>query len=560
MKNLRFAILALLAAVPAVAQTPAITTVVEAAGQTPPGFPNDGLPPGGIIRITGTNLGPQTSVDSYPAFPLETAIGGVSVRVRSGQTDYAALMMSAQATSVFAVVPSEVPLGNATITVTVSGRASAPYSARIADVAGIFTLNARAAGPALILNSRFEPVTLLNPARPGEMAMVILNASTPAAPAGSAALADDLLAGRVAAARREPTAPSFGELYIRDQVAPVLLLGRLFAGLAFAVFQVPTRLPEACWASLYFRNAGGIRSNVATMSIGDPSRGVCVDPIGPSMRDLFAKSRPGLFPFSLLDDEFDLLDFKRDYGGSVQVGTDELLYNINFYVRGRIRYPVYKDIFQTSHGCYIDYFFRPRPTDYPDTEFLNLGAVRLSRGGSSELIDRNSSFGTYTISGPAGPWLPTGAIRVDANTYPGVPGGLHADFTFPYAIPSVPIQMAITGNTVNASEDLRIRLMNLPNRPDHHVMVTLNVPLAHLNAGVNIICRYEPAAEVLIPKEFLGMVPDGGTNQASLTTVYQSNRPYPPGGVLPGRIGIADVSDRLYRRLANLAFRNAALR
>lgn len=239
MKNLRFTIFAMLAAVPAVAQTPAIATVVEAAAQTPPGFPNDGLPPGGIIRITGSNLGPATAVSTYPAFPLDTVLGGVSVRVRSGQTDYAALMMSAQATTVFAVVPSEVPLGNATIAVTVSGRTSAPYNARIADVTGIFTLNAHAAGPALVLNSRFEPNTLLNPLRPGEIAMVILNASTPAAPAVSAALADELMSRRIHAARLEPAAASFGDLYIKDTPAPVLLHGRLFTGLAFAVFQSP---------------------------------------------------------------------------------------------------------------------------------------------------------------------------------------------------------------------------------------------------------------------------------------------------------------------------------
>lgn len=276
------------------------------------------------------------------------------------------------------------------------------------------------------------------------------------------------------------------------------------------------------------------------------------------MRDLFAKARPGLFPFSL-EGEFDLVDFKRDYGGSVQVGTDELLYNINFYVRGRIRFPVHKDIFQTSHGCYIDYFFRPRPTDFPDTEFLNLGLLRLTRGSTTELISRGSS-GTYPISGTTTPWSGSGPIKVDADTYPGATGGLHGEFSFPYALPAVPIQMSITGNTVNANEDLRIRLQNLPNRPEHHVMVTLNVPLLHLGAGVNIICRYDPAAEVTIPKEFLSLIPDGATNQATVTAIYQSNRPYAPIGALPDRIGIADVSDRFYRSLGNLTFRNTAPR
>ncbi|MBL8293637.1 MAG: hypothetical protein JNN08_17450 [Bryobacterales bacterium] len=543
------------------AQTPVVTAVVEAASQIPPRFPGYGIPPGGVMRIAGSNLGPATTVSGFPSFPLGTELAGTSVKVRSGQMELDALVMSVQAAGVLAILPSATPLGSATLTVTHQGRTSAGVAIRVADVAGIYTLNGRFAGPALVLNSRFEPVTLINPARPGETVMLLVNARVPE-PAGAVAAAEDLeqvqhlMAGAEPEASVDPRRPaSFGQLFLQDQVVPSLMSGRLFPGIAYELFRIPANQRNSCWTSLYFRDQNTMKSNIATISVADSSLNICDDPIGPSMRDLFRKATPGDVPFTVKG-TFNRIDFKRDFGGS---GGGQAFITKAFYEEGPIDFQYFKDAWEISFGCYADLYSGQRPPVFPDARYVDLGPdVQLLRGGITERLRRASaSLNVYQFTAASNPLSPFGPIDVLASGSPLVPG-FRSVFQFPFAIPTTPIGASlVAGRTIDALNDLQIRLTNLPNRPDHHVEVGLSITLANLSSSARILCRMPPAELLTIPSWLLGMIPDGGANPMSLTVIYAPNRPYTSSG-LPDRIGYADVGDRIYSVLTGNMFRNSA--
>lgn len=545
------------------AQTPVVTAVVEAASQTPPRFPGYGIPPGGVMRISGSNLGPATAVAGFPAFPLSTELAGTSVKVRSGQTELDALVMSVQAAGVLAILPSATPLGNATLTVTHLGRTSAGVTIRVADVAGIYTLNGRFAGPALVLNSRFEPVTLINPARPGETVMLLVNARVPE-PASPAAAAEDLeqvhrfMAGAqpeaAADARRRAT---FGQLYLQDQIVSSLMTGRLFPGVAYELFRIPANQRNSCWTSLYFRDQNTMKSNIATISVADSSLNICEDPIGPSMRDLFRKAAPGDIPFTV-EGSFNRIEFKRDFGGS---GGGQPFITKVFYEEGPINFQYFKDAWEISFGCYADLYSGQRPPKFPQAQYIDLGPdVQLMRGNLTERLRRlSAAMNIYQFTAASNPLSPFGPIDVLASGSPLVPG-FRSMFQFPFAVPTTPIGASlVAGRTIDALNDLQIRLTNLPNRPDHHVEVSLAISLANLSSSAYLRCRMPPAELLTIPSWLLGMVPDGGANPMNLTVIYAPNRPYTASG-LPDRIGYADVGDRLYSVLTGNMFRNPAAR
>jgi uncharacterized protein (TIGR03437 family) len=559
MKKLRWFIPMIVVA-SAWAQTPLVTGIVEAAGQTPPRFPGYGIPPGGVMRIVGSNLGPAAVVTNYPSFPLGKELGGASVKVRSGQTELDALVMSAQATGILAILPSETPLGNATVTVTYEGRSSAGTAIRVADVAGIYTLNRRFAGPALVLNSRFEPVTLINPARPGETVMLLINARVPES-AGATAASQEmaqierLMAGgelELTGDERRPA--TFGQLYLQDKMVPTLMTGRLFPGIAYELFQVPANQANSCWASIYFRDQNTMKSNVATISVADSSRSVCEDPIGPSIRDLFSKATPGDVPYTVKG-TFNRFDFKRDYGSSS--GSEAFITKV-FYEEGPIDFQYFKDAWEISFGCYADLWSGQRFSEFPMAQFVDLGAdVQLIRGGITERLRRVSSSNVYQFTASTNPLSPFGPIDVVAPGTPAGPG-FRSIFQFPFSIPTTPIGASLLGGrTINALDDLQIRLLNLPNRPDHHVELNLFMALANLSSSARIRCKLPPAQEVTIPKSLLGMIPDGGSNSMNLTVIYAPNKPYAATG-LPDRIGYASVYDRLYTVLTGNLFRNSA--
>src|SRR6266852_1030869 len=146
--------------------------VRNAASLAPNGTLNSGLAQGSVFVIRGSGLGPQTAVTAS-SFPLGADLAGASVKISAGSNSYDAWIISAADQQVTALMPSNTPPGDARVTLTYQGQASAVAHVRIVAVnVGLFTVNDAGSGVARAqnLNSSDDQQanTLLNPARPGQ--------------------------------------------------------------------------------------------------------------------------------------------------------------------------------------------------------------------------------------------------------------------------------------------------------------------------------------------------------------------------------------------------------
>ncbi|HEX4595511.1 MAG TPA: hypothetical protein VH157_14605 [Bryobacteraceae bacterium] len=150
------------------AQTPSVVAVVNAANSD-----RTAIAQGSFMSIYGQNLGSQAGPPS--ALPLPTTLGNTQVTIKSnsGAATYKAFLHFVSPGQINAILPSTVPVGSATIMVTVGTTNSAAVPFQVVQSSfGMFTLNSQSAGMAIAQN--FESATSLplnlytNPARQGQ--------------------------------------------------------------------------------------------------------------------------------------------------------------------------------------------------------------------------------------------------------------------------------------------------------------------------------------------------------------------------------------------------------
>jgi uncharacterized protein (TIGR03437 family) len=171
-----FSVWLLLVSLPSAAQQPTIAAngVVNGASYARPGFPNGGIAQGSIFTIFGDNLGPANyvQVDTFP-LPTSAGLAGTRVTVTVGSTTLDAIMLWTLKTQVAAVLPSNTPLGQASVRVIYNGQTSnaVPITV-VARSFGTFAVNQAGSGPGVIFNFNTEADQPLNagnrPARPGQ--------------------------------------------------------------------------------------------------------------------------------------------------------------------------------------------------------------------------------------------------------------------------------------------------------------------------------------------------------------------------------------------------------
>ena len=143
------------------------------------GAPNSAIARGSFIGISGTAIGPA-AFSNRPT--------GISVEIRSGDTVTPAIIAGAVHNLVNAVVPSNTPLGEATLTLTYNGRTTNSVPLNITDISpGIGTRPNSGYGPAfawnvppgtpIALNESILQVanTIMVSSRPGQT--MVLNAT-----------------------------------------------------------------------------------------------------------------------------------------------------------------------------------------------------------------------------------------------------------------------------------------------------------------------------------------------------------------------------------------------
>ena len=152
-----------------------VVTAASFRGRTHPG---GGIAQGSIFSIFGSNIGPSPGV-SAASFPLDTTLAGVSITITGLEAEgtVQAIPLFVSTGQINAIMPSNAPLGFASITVTVDGVESVLEVVQIVPTSiGIFTATGSGTGPGSVTNfvsNTEQPLnTVATPARPGQFVTI----------------------------------------------------------------------------------------------------------------------------------------------------------------------------------------------------------------------------------------------------------------------------------------------------------------------------------------------------------------------------------------------------
>ncbi|HTQ53333.1 MAG TPA: LamG-like jellyroll fold domain-containing protein [Bryobacteraceae bacterium] len=144
---------------------------VNAASYANPILPGSGIAQGSLFTIFGSNLGPSASPSL--SFPLSTTLGGAKVNVTQGGETIAAIPVFVSGSQVNAIMPSNAPLGDVTITVSYAGQVLAGGTAQVVPASfGIFAANSSGSGRGIITNTDYAVIGYNSPAHPGDTLIV----------------------------------------------------------------------------------------------------------------------------------------------------------------------------------------------------------------------------------------------------------------------------------------------------------------------------------------------------------------------------------------------------
>ena len=164
-------VLAFVFPVAALAQT--ITGITNNYSYTPAGFPNSGIAPGTIFAIFGSNMSsaPATvTLQSSAGLGIPKTLEGATLSVSVGGTTVTPAMYYATPGQIAAVLPSNTPVGAATITVSYNNETSNAFPFQVVPSAfGLDTYYGTGSGPITATNSTTGAIyTYTNSAKPGE--------------------------------------------------------------------------------------------------------------------------------------------------------------------------------------------------------------------------------------------------------------------------------------------------------------------------------------------------------------------------------------------------------
>jgi len=245
--------------------------IVNVASYMAPGLPAGSLPQGGMVAIFGRNLGPAAGAQAT-TFPLQTTLSGVSITVTQQSTTVNALPVYVGPGQVNAIIPSNAPLGRASVWVTVNGVTSNPSPVNVvASSFGSFAVNSGGFGPGIIQNYT--------------AAGAAINSTQATAQPGGVEVLWGTGLGPVAVDSVAPTPgnlPVKVEVFVGGQSAAILYSGRTSccSGIDQINFTVPAGAAAGCYVPVVVRVGGSVVSNTVTMAI-DPNGAPCSDAANP---------------------------------------------------------------------------------------------------------------------------------------------------------------------------------------------------------------------------------------------------------------------------------------
>jgi len=254
-------------------QNPSFSGVVNPAGNIPPGFPNSGLAQGGIFVAYGSNLGPASLVQAT-TLPLPTTAGlaGTSISITSGGTTVSAPLIYTSQGQVAAVLPSNTPTGNGTLSLTYNGLTGYTPISVVASNFGISTVNESGSGPAVVTFPNYSVVSNTNSAKPGDT-LILWGTGLGPLPSGSSDASG--------AAGPLGITPAI-QVFVGGMAAQVVYAGRTptAVGLDQINFVVPAGAPAGCNVSIVVQTTSPVStvSNGPTMSLASADGAACSDP------------------------------------------------------------------------------------------------------------------------------------------------------------------------------------------------------------------------------------------------------------------------------------------
>ena len=257
--------------------------ILNAASDAFPGSPNSSIAQGSIFSIYGSNLGPSSS--PAVAYPLQSALGGVSVAVTSYTgSSVNALPIFVAPGLVNAILPGTATVGVASLTVTYNGKTSQPASLTVvANSFGIFSVGSNGTGVGVITDTSYQLYSLNFAAGPGSTA-VLWGTGLGASPGDNGAGPPPQI--------NMPSLPL--SVYVGTQTATVSYQGRAaFTGEDQINFVIPAGV-TGCYVPVTVQ-VGIIVSNFVTMPIA-PAGQSCPDPTPPVPP--FGLGPPGTPPFT----------------------------------------------------------------------------------------------------------------------------------------------------------------------------------------------------------------------------------------------------------------------
>ena len=259
-----------LCSVPLLAQRPVISAIQNNYSYTLPSVPNYGIAPGSLFVIYGSNLStvtaPVLQSSAAPGVPL--TLNGASASVSINGMAVLVPLYYVSANQIAGILPSTVPAGNASITVTNNGQTSAPASIKVvASDFGILTANNLGNGQAAAYDASNKILSQTNSTSPGQTIVIW----------GSGVGADTANDDRIYPQKQNNLTNIPVQVFIGGVAAPVLYRGRSqFPGVDQINVTVPSGVATGCYVSLLVVSQNYV-SNSTTLPIA-ANVGTCFDP------------------------------------------------------------------------------------------------------------------------------------------------------------------------------------------------------------------------------------------------------------------------------------------
>jgi uncharacterized protein (TIGR03437 family) len=179
MKKLQVLTLASLIGTISLSAAPTIATlgVKNAASYSYPGFPNGAIARGSLFVLFGTAVGPDPI--QYAGSPLPSDLAGTSISVTVNGSTASCPMIYTSSGQLAAIMPSTVPAGTGTMTVTYNGTSNAAPITVVNSSPGIFTVNQQGTGPAIVQDAAGHQNGLTAAFNPGQTVVVWLTGLGP---------------------------------------------------------------------------------------------------------------------------------------------------------------------------------------------------------------------------------------------------------------------------------------------------------------------------------------------------------------------------------------------